>query len=433
MPLALVDHITPRLSYITEFLFGEVLGLPIRLTDDRSVWVHSDGPKFCYCRETASDSLAFHPAGLLSETGLHLNPVQHLRYHDLSVLFPVREGGALPFDPFAMAFFILSRMEEHLPFDADEHGRFTHMNSLQHALDLLHEPVVNRLAFIVLEKLQEKFPQLTPRVSYSFLPTVDVDIAFAHLGKDPLRAAGGFAKLLLKGDVNNAKERLATLRGRKKDPYDNFDLHLELAARYGTGLIYFWLLGDYGRNDKMLSHTNRQFRDLIRNVSDRADCGIHPSYASFGAPSRVGKEIGRLEAITGKKVTTHRAHFLRLRFPDTFRDLIRLGITDDYSLGYSEVNGFRAGTSTPFFFFDILKDEKTSLRLHPFITMDSAFIDHLGMDPRDAFSEAVTLAGKVRQFGGEAIGIWHNYSLCEKGRYRGWQQFFRDFMDVATK
>jgi len=432
MPLALVDHITLRHRYIIEFLFNDVLGLPVVLTDNRKEYGHSFGPKFCYCAVPEEGSLALIPAGLLSETGLHLTPPPVAEFEGMPVLFPVRSGAALPFDPFSMAFYILTRMEEYLPFEADEHGRFTQKNSLQHRLGLLHEPVVNRLAFLILEKLRESFPELVPQVQYRFLPTIDVDIAFAHLGKGTLRAAGGFAKLLLKGDFGNVSERFSTLRGKTPDPYDNFAMHRSIADRFGTGLAYFWLLGDYGKYDKMVSYRDESFKRLVRRVTADADCGIHPSYASFGNPGKIQHEMERLEGITGKAVTMHRAHFLRLRFPQSFRALITLGITDDYSLGYSAVNGFRAGTSTPFPFFDLLKEEITPLRLHPFITMDSAFIDHLNLNPEQAMEEAGRLFGKVKQFGGEAIGIWHNYSLSEKGQYKGWQQFFIEAVEMAT-
>jgi hypothetical protein len=433
MPLALVEHISLRHRYIFEFIFNDVLGLPNFLTENRSEFRSSFGPKICYSAEPEEGAVNVFPSALLSETGLHNEIPAHTEYQGMPCLFPVKPGADLPFDPFAMAFYILSRMEEYLPFEADEHGRFTEKNSIQYKLGLLHEPVVNRLAFMVLEILQKKFPQLVPEVNYSFLPTIDVDIAFAHIGKDPLRAAGGFAKLLLRSDFGGLGQRLQTIRGKMKDPYDNFDLHQDLAEEYNTGLIYFFLLGNYGEYDKMLSYRNRRMRELVRDIASEVETGIHPSYASFGKVDKIKSEITRLEGITHEPVTRHRAHFLRIRFPDSFRNLVKLGITDDYSLGYSAVNGFRAGTSTPFFFYDLLKEEISGLKLHPFITMDSAFIDHLNLTPEEALAEASQLIEKVKKWGGEAIGIWHNYSLCEQGQYTGWQQFFKDTMAMASK
>jgi hypothetical protein len=128
-------------------------------------------------------------------------------------------------------------------------------------------------------------------------------------------------------------------------------------------------------------------------------------------------------------VSRNRFHFLRLKFPESYRLLISQGITDDYSLGYSTMNGFRASTCTPFLFYDLEKEEITNLRIHPFIFMDSAIIDHLKLNPQDAISEINELVGRVKQLGGEAIGIWHNYSLSEKGQYKGWQEAMRNVIE----
>jgi len=110
-----------------------------------------------------------------------------------------------------------------------------------------------------------------------------------------------------------------------------------------------------------------------------------------------------------------------LSFPHSYRSLAVLGFTDVHSLGYSTVNGVRAGTATPFLFFDLLREEITDLRLHPFLFMDSAMADHLKYTPEQALEEAMKLTDKVRRYGGEAIGIWHNYALSDQGPYQGWR------------
>jgi len=145
------------------------------------------------------------------------------------------------------------------------------------------------------------------------------------------------------------------------------------------------------------------------------------------------KQYPAFECKIIKSIDKHRSHFLRLRFPNTYRELIKMGIKNDYSLGYSAVNGFRAGTATPFYFYDLLKEEITTLRVHPFIFMDTAMIDHLRLSPEEAEKVAMDLIDKVKKWGGEAIGIWHNYAMSERGQYAGWQQFFRNTMALANK
>ena len=49
-------------------------------------------------------------------------------------------------------------------------------------------------------------------------------------------------------------------------------------------------------------------------------------------------------------------------------------------------------------------------------------IDHLKITPEAAVLEIKHMVDQVKYFGGEAIGIWHNYSLSEKEQYKGWRE-----------
>ena len=66
--------------------------------------------------------------------------------------------------------------------------------------------------------------------------------------------------------------------------------------------------------------------------------------------------------------------------------------------------------------------------MHPFIFMDSAIIDHLGFQPEQAIQELDLLLELARSYGGEAIGIWHNYSLSDKRQYKGWRSLLENVL-----
>jgi len=51
-------------------------------------------------------------------------------------------------------------------------------------------------------------------------------------------------------------------------------------------------------------------------------------------------------------------------------------------MGYPEEPGFRAGISRPFFFYDLLEDRKSGLRITPFQLMDGTLIQYKGMTLR---------------------------------------------------
>lgn len=422
MVLVYCEHITPRHSYILSFLFKEILGLDYRLVSDRDAFILHDGPRFSYGNGPAGDGIHFRAHAFMGETGAREQDIQVTTWQGLPVFFRVEGPSVWPFDPFAVMFYLISRYEEYLPFQADPHGRFSPENSLAHRYHFLDIPLVDILAGKILELLKAGFTSfIFPGRKFTFQPTFDIDIAYAHLGKGALRAMAGWLKLILAGDTRQLRERWAVITGKTEDPYDNFSLQLELAAEAGLKPIYFALLGDFGKFDRNVSFRNKRFRQLLQRLGMTATLGIHPSYRSHLHPERLEREMGRLADITGKPVTISRFHFLRLRFPDSYRMLEQAGIREDYSLGYSTCNGFRAGTAHPFHFYDLLKEKESTLKLHPFIFMDSAMIDRLNYSPAQGEAEIESLVGKVMENGGEATGVWHNYSLCDKGPYRGWQ------------
>ena len=80
----------------------------------------------------------------------------------------------------------------------------------------------------------------------------------------------------------------------------------------------------------------------------------------------IAEEKSWLEEITGETISASRQHYLKLKLPVTYQQLIKNGIEEDYTIGYHDAYGFRAGTCKPFLFFDVEKNETTKLRLFPF-------------------------------------------------------------------
>jgi hypothetical protein len=428
------DHITPRHRYIFDFIVGDILGSSCQLTSDAAEFAAFEGPKFSYSATGMPGVLNFRPHPLLDEKGIKSQQLSITKWNGLPVFFQVEGPSVLPFDPFALSFYLVTRYEEYLPFDEDEHGRFRPELSLAFKEDFLRIPLVDAIVHELKGLLLADFPGLNfPGKDFRFIPSFDIDIAYAHLGKGCIRAAAAWAKLCLKADFKQIRERVSTLTGKIKDPYDNFGIHLELAEKYGHHPLYFVLLGDFSRYDRNTSYKSKRFRKLLKELDEKAVLGIHPSYRSYLRFELFEEEKRRLGEILEKPVTNNRFHFLRLKFPESYRMLISHGITDDYSLGYSSLNGFRASTCTPFYFYDLEKEERTSLKLHPFIFMDSAMIDHLKVSPGEAISEIKSLVSSVERFGGEAIGIWHNYSLSEKDQYKGWQEVLISILEQYKK
>ena len=133
-----------------------------------------------------------------------------------------------------------------------------------------------------------------------------------------------------------------------------------------------------------------------------------------------------------RDVTISRQHFLKLSVPKTYRSLIQLGIRDDYSMGYASHPGFRAGISIPFPFFDITRNEITSLTIHPITLMDVTMKDYLRLTGEQSLEMIGNLIRTVKSVNGEFISLWHNESLMGTGRWLGWRRIFEEMVKLAS-
>ena len=221
------------------------------------------------------------------------------------------------------------------------------------------------------------------------------------------------------------------LSGKEKDPYDTYDFQVEIHSKYSLNPIYFFLLGDWASYDKNLPHTNPKMQTLIKDISLKAETGIHPSFSSNTNPKKVKTEKERLEKIKNTTVTKSRQHFLMLRFPDTYRNLIASGITDDYSMGFADEIGFRAGICTPFKFYDLEKDQETRLTIHPFTVMDGTLKSYLKLSPVQAIEKVKNIINEVKNVNGEFISIWHNETLSDWREWKGWRMVYEELIRAA--
>jgi hypothetical protein len=168
-------------------------------------------------------------------------------------------------------------------------------------------------------------------------------------------------------------------------------------------------------------------------LGDYARIGIHPSYGSNNNRPQLKKEIARLSKILNRDITDSRQHFLKLRLPETYRDLIDSDITDDYTMGYASYIGFRASICTPFNFYDLDMELETKLKVHPFAFMEGTLKYYMKIEPKQAMSMIKPLIDSVKNVNGTFISLWHNDSLNNKNQWKGWQQVYEEMVKYAVE
>ena len=352
----------------------------------------------------------------------------------MQLFFPTSGDSFLPFDPFASAFYIVSRYEEYLSESTDEHERFTDSENILVRHNLHLKPIVDMMAYWVAEQVSGHFPNFKiPRRTFQFVTSIDIDNAWAFKNKSPMISFGAILKAVFQKRWDELKQRFVVFLGLREDPYDTYKYILETYKGLLHHVIFFILLGNRDQYDKNISFKNKRFRQLIADLSSVCEVGIHPSYASNSKPWLFETEKERLEDIILKPVTKSRQHFLKLKLPQTYQQLIKLGISEDYTMGFASLAGFRAGICTPFYFFDLSRNKATKLLIQPFQVMDVTLKNYLQMEAEEASQLIEELMMEVKKVNGTFISLWHNESLKDSGQWLGWRKIFEQILKTGLK
>lgn len=425
---------TNRLIYTARFVFQECMGLRLRLTDDIREYSESILPGISYHPVRISSGFHIAASGFLNEKGVRGNVTTVSQSENYPVLFPQEADSDIPFDILSAVFFMISRYEEYTGLPADRYGRFDPSGSMAYKHGFLHIPVVDMWISDLEERLKARFPGLqTIPGKFTFLPTIDIDNAWAYLHKGFLRSAGGMLRAAARGQYSEAKERFRVLSGQKDDPYDCYDTIISLHKEYAVTPVFFILFAKYGQFDKGIHPENKYFIDLIRMLQDHGKIGIHPSVRSAGDKLIFQRELLNLDEITGVRTMWSRQHYLMIRFPGTYERLIETGIEQDFSMGYASLTGFRAGTSRSFLFYNLAREEETSLRVVPFQVMDRTLKDYLELGHRDSMAIIAEIITRVKAVNGTFSMIWHNEAFSDKGEWKGWLGLYRDILNLIYK
>lgn len=435
MLLVHVPKLTNRLGYTLNVLFKHILHIEFSITTSVDDFLGYDGARLCYGSKRLGDSLFIKNCDLLLQTSINEQEPRPFCRDGQWRIFPVYARDLdFDFDLLAAAFFMVSRYEEYLPFREDEHGRFMHQESVAECAGFLHLPVVDQWACMLRDALVARYPTFeVPKRSYEFVQTIDVDAAWCYLHKGLFRTVTGTLRdAFWRHDWGEVRRRFRVLFGREADPFDTFDYIIgHTGCSHASNLIFFILMADYDQFDKPASYHNAHHRELLQHIDDHARMGIHPGYYSIENPKAMDEEIRRLQDILHRPIIRARYHFLRLRLPLSYRMLAHAGIMHDYSMGYADTVGFRAGISSPYPFYDLERDLESQLVVHPFCVMDTTMQKYMKLTPDEAVEQYRSLVAELRRVGGTFCCIVHNQNLGELFGWQGWRSVYEQMLEIA--
>lgn len=426
-------NISNRLTYIVKFIAEELTGQPFIITRDPAAYIAYAGPAINYSPQGIRDvELRVTPHSLLFEKGIQRQEITISGHNGYPFFFA--GDGDIPFDVFAASFYLLSRYEEYLPYTKDLNGRYPHTASLAFQQGFLDKPLVNYWLQDLRNVLQGIFPDCTlKKPAFRFLPTYDIDEAFAFRHKGWMRNTGGWLRDLFRGKLKQCGQRLHVLKGEEPDPYEAFDAMDRLHEQFGLSPLYFFLLAaKRGQVDKNTDPSGVAMQQLVRRLAAAYPTGIHPSWQSGDDESLLISEKKLLQSITGKPVTVSRQHYLRFTLPEGYRRLLAAGIHEDHSMGYGMVNGFRASVASPFYWYDLQQESSTALLLYPFCYMDANSFYELKHTPAQALEEMMMYYREVKKVNGLLITLWHNTFLGTDPRFAGWKDVYTRFLQEIS-
>src|ERR1041385_1499150 len=105
--LVYTEKLSNRSRFIFRLYFRELLGLEVKITDNKDEFISSDLPKLSYAKQSLAGELFFYSRNLLFETGISEQNISVFDWEGNKVFFATGKTSSLPFDLFAAGFYLV--------------------------------------------------------------------------------------------------------------------------------------------------------------------------------------------------------------------------------------------------------------------------------------------------------------------------------------
>lgn len=328
-----------------------------------------------------------------------------LHFPDLNVKIQAEQVGStliIREDIIYNTFFLISRAEELLTSSRDVHNRFCAKFSIMGRRNQILMPIVDEYSDLLIKLLD--LPHVESGFSQINL-THDVDTIayYRHLRG----CLGGIYR-------RKSQQVIRAIKHIETDPAYTFPWLLEQdellenrLVNTSVNKIFFLKQGPNKGNDYPQYGTRDEniLVDLLRQ--HHCVLGYHSSYKS-------GSDVNEIVQSNDLHIssTIHRSHYLRCSI-EKMQALIDAGFTDDYSMQFPDMAGFRLGTSRAVKWINPISMTLSNLTLHPLTIMDCTLnrADYMNLSEEEAYYYCMQLIDKTRQHHGELTLLWHNTSI----------------------
>ncbi|PIE66205.1 MAG: hypothetical protein CSA26_01310 [Desulfobacterales bacterium] len=325
----------------------------------------------------------------------------------------------LPLDILGSAFFMLTRYEEVIKSDRDNHDRFPATASLAFQEGFLERPIINEYLEILWFYLQQMITKQRKAREFTIVPTHDVDAPYRYRGVSMWTIGRSLAGDLIKRKspplfCENIRNILA-----RKDPYDTFGTIMDISERVGLASSFYFMAGGKTPFDPAYSLDKPEIQKIIRRIDKRGHhIGFHPSYEAGLNQQIWQEELDALQRAVGDiPLVGGREHFLRFQTPLTWRFWSASELVYDTTLSFADRAGFRCGVCYPFQVFDVEQRKMLNIVERPLVMMECTVIDerymHFG-PTQEALEYMKMLKKRCSIFYGEFVLLWHNTRFVDE-------------------
>lgn len=321
-------------------------------------------------------------------------------------------------DLIASTYFLISRYEEYINpnKNRDTHGRYIGKQSIPAKANFIHRPIVEEYGELLKKLLQQTNITLSPipqQINHIYL-THDVDSITNY------RRLRGFLGGTYRSIVKRTESLTTILKSLfniNHDPAYTFPWILQQDNQLPEATQIYFIKATHnakGFDRPTYNLIGKNFIHLKKEIlksSPNAIFGLHASYRSGNTPDIIVEEQKLLQyAIENQRITTSRHHYLRSLQPNDMDTLIDARITDDYTMGYADIAGFRLGTCRAVRFINPSTRKLTTLTLHPLTIMDCTLSEshYMNLNYNQALSYSQSLINEIQKYNGDLSLLWHN-------------------------
>ncbi len=430
-------------NYVFKIIFGEFLNLDYEISFDDQIdnTIISLATKKLIVSDVFFQQ--FKTKEWLSEESVPKLPLQksnlltQISSDDANTVIPILFGEDkievsddqinIGIDIFGACFFMLSRYEELIIKDKDEHGRFPVSSSVAFKEKFLEIPIVDIYVEILCHYLKKINPSIRfKKIKSATILSCDVDFFYDRgvqfpniikrigknilLDKSPTQAISSF----------NVFWQTHMLGNRDKDPFNTFEYMMDICEERGLKMAFYFIpLNNKQPIDGDYDIDSKQTLQLMKKIINRGhEVGYHGSYDSYKNSSKSIEEVDLLKRVYQKAggnpedIKGGRQHYLRWETGVTELNWEEAGLRYDSTLGYAEHIGFRCGTSREYSFYSLLERRMLHMKIRPLLVMEVTLFEkkYMALDDLAYKKEVDKVKYWAKRYGNYTL-LWHNSSL----------------------